>query len=238
MTIILTAGGPAFGLPETSPFVMKTEIQLQLAGLPYEKRFDRPDSSPKGQLPWIEDDGELIADSTFIRAHLERKYGVDLDAGLNLGERAKAWAIERMLENHFNWVLAYYRFFWDDNFARGPAHWFDFAPEEMQGPMREGLVAAVRQNLMAVGVLRHTEPEIRSLGDRTIEAVVALIGDKPFLFGSQPTGTDAFCFAALAAGMTPFFDSPLRTAIEAQPVLTAYVARMMARFYPDFAWGV
>ena len=32
--ITLYAFGPAFGLPDPSPFVMKTAIQLQMADLP------------------------------------------------------------------------------------------------------------------------------------------------------------------------------------------------------------
>src|SRR6185437_8038594 len=100
MTIILYGGGPAFGLPEVSPYVTKTEVQLQLAGLAYEKKPSRPEQSPKGQLPWIEDGETRIADSTFIRAYLERRYGFDLDEGLSAAERGQAWAIERMLENH------------------------------------------------------------------------------------------------------------------------------------------
>jgi hypothetical protein len=33
----------------------------------------------------------VIADSTFIRAHIERKYGFDFDAGLSQQGRAQAW---------------------------------------------------------------------------------------------------------------------------------------------------
>ena len=43
-----------------------------------------PPASPKGQLPYIDDEAESIADSTFIRAHIEGKYGFDFDAPLNL----------------------------------------------------------------------------------------------------------------------------------------------------------
>src|SRR6202000_3368828 len=81
--IILSGGGPNFGLPEISPYVTKTEVQLKMAGLAYRKERATPTDSPKGQVPFIDDDGERIADSTFIRAHIERKYGVDLDAGLD-----------------------------------------------------------------------------------------------------------------------------------------------------------
>ena len=73
--IILYGFGPGFGLPEISPFVTKTDVQLKMAGLAYCKEKAKPPASPKGQLPYIVDEAETIADSTFIRAHLEGKYG-------------------------------------------------------------------------------------------------------------------------------------------------------------------
>src|SRR5271167_4944434 len=103
--ITLYGGGPNFGLPETSPYVTKTEVQLQMAGLTYRKQTAMTTDSPKGQLPFIDDDGECIADSTFIRAHIESKYGFDFDAGLDLQQRAQAWAFERMIEHHLYWAL-------------------------------------------------------------------------------------------------------------------------------------
>ena len=78
--IILYGFGAGFGLPEISPFVTKTEVQLKMAGLAYRKERAMPPASPKGQLPYIDDGGEAIANSTFIRAHIEGKYGFDFDA--------------------------------------------------------------------------------------------------------------------------------------------------------------
>ena len=69
--ITLYGFGAGFGLPEISPFVTKTEVQLKMAGLAYRKEKAKPPASPKGQLPYIVDEAETIADSTFIRAHLE-----------------------------------------------------------------------------------------------------------------------------------------------------------------------
>src|SRR5436189_5956134 len=95
--ITLYGFGTGFGLPEISPFVTKTEVQLKMAGLAYAKEKAMPPSSPKGQMPYIDDDGKLVADTTFIRAHIERKYGLDFDEGLSLRQRAQAWAFERMI---------------------------------------------------------------------------------------------------------------------------------------------
>ena len=94
--ITLYGFGPGFGLPEISPYVTKTEVQLKMAGLDYRKQRTMPADAPKGQLPWIEDGGERIGDSTFIRAHLERRHGVDFDEGLTSRQRAAAWALERI----------------------------------------------------------------------------------------------------------------------------------------------
>jgi len=235
--IILFGGGPAFGLPEVSPYVTKSEVQLKMAGIPYVKEFARPDRSPKGQLPFIDDGGVLVADSTFIRQHLERQYCVDLDEGLSTFERAQAWAIERMIENHLGWVSAYARFMVPENFKRGPAQWFAFAPEAMRAKMQEELLAAVTANLRAVGIARHSPHEVWSLGARSLAALSAMLGDKPYLMGEAETGVDATAFGVLAGIMTPFFDSPLRRAAETHVNLVEYVDMMMAQYYPEHPWG-
>src|SRR4030081_3172773 len=101
--ITLYGFGPGFGLPEISPYVTKTEVQLKMAGLPYRKVQARPLEAPKGPIPFIEDDGRRVGHSTFIRGYRERTYGLDFDEGLDPRARAEAWAVERMLENHLCW---------------------------------------------------------------------------------------------------------------------------------------
>ena len=178
-----------------------------------------------------------IADSTFIRAHLERTYCVDLDEGLSTFERAQAWAIERMIENHFGWVVAYTRWIMPENFAKGPAKWFAFAPEAMRAKMQQGLLEAVATNLRANGIGRHSAAEIWGLGSRSIAALSVLLGDKPYLMGEAQTGVDATAFGILAGILTPFFDSPLRRAAEEHINLVEYVDMMMAEHYPEHRWG-
>ena len=135
--ITLYGFGTGFGLPEKSPFVTKTEVQLKMAGLAYRKEKAMPPASPKGQLPYIVDDAESIADSTFIRAHIEGKYGFDFDAPLSLQARAQALALERMIEHHVYWAPVGARWVVSDNFANGPAHFFDGAPEHIREKIPE-----------------------------------------------------------------------------------------------------
>src|SRR5438067_105307 len=105
--ITLSAFGPMWGVADPSPFVIKTQVQLKMAGLAYRSERRRPPEGPKGKVPFIEDDGERIGDSTFIRDHVERKYGVDLDQGLTRRQKALAWMVERVVEDHIYWATIY-----------------------------------------------------------------------------------------------------------------------------------
>jgi glutathione S-transferase len=234
--ITLYGFGPGFGLPEISPFVTKTEVQLRMAGLAYGKASAKPTASPKGQLPFIEDDGEAIADSTFIRAHIEGKYGFDFDAPLNLQARAQAWAFERMTEHHLYWALVGARWVEPENFAKGPAHLFDGAPEHMREKLREDAQFRVAENYLLSGLGRHAPNEDVDLAIRSLLALSVQLGDKTYLMGEAPCGADATAFGILAGILTPFFVSSLRERAQQFGNLIAYVDRMMERYYPDFVW--
>ena len=234
--ITLHGFGAGFGLPEISPFVTKTEVQLKMAGLAYRKQRAMPPASPKGQLPYIDDDGQGVADSTFIRAHIERKYGFDFDLGLDRPARAQAWAFERTIESHVYWALVGARWVDPENFAKGPAHFFDGAPEDRREKLREDAQFRVAENYLLSGLGRHAPDDDVELAARSLLALSVQLGDKPYLMGEKPCGTDATAFGALAGILTPFFDSRLRTRAEEFENLTAYVERMMQQYYPDFAW--
>jgi glutathione S-transferase len=235
--IILYGFGAGFGLPEISPFVTKTEIQLKMAGLAYRKQQAMPPSSPKGQLPYIDDDGERIADSTFIRAHIERKYGFDFDDGLNPLQRAQAWAFERMIEHHLYWALVGARWTDPENFAKGPAHFFDAAPEPNRPRLREDAQSRVAENYRLSGLGRHPPEEAIDLIARSLSALSLRLAHSPYLMGERPCGTDATAFGAIAGILTPFFDSPLRRRVHQFANLNAYVDRMMTQYYPDHSWS-
>src|SRR5258708_17871390 len=98
--ITLYGFGAGFGLPEISPFVTKTEVQLKMAGLAHRKERAMPPASPKGQLPYIDDRGASIAESTFIRAHIERKYCFHVRARPHLPARPPLCAFAPQVEHH------------------------------------------------------------------------------------------------------------------------------------------
>ena len=61
--------------------------------------------SKKGQLPFVEVNGEEIADSAFIIKELGQRYNTDLDAQLTPEQRNIAHANISMIENHFSWYV-------------------------------------------------------------------------------------------------------------------------------------
>lgn len=59
--------------------------------------------SKKGQLPFVELNGEEIADSAIILKELSQKFGKDVDAGLTYDQKSRSHALIMMIENHFVW---------------------------------------------------------------------------------------------------------------------------------------
>ena len=223
-----------FGIPSVGPFDMKTEIQLQMMGLKYRKIHGRANMAPKGKLPYIDDNGTIVGDSTFIRFYLEDKYAKDLDDGLTDSQRASAWAAERLVEDSLYWAMVHSRWAVEANFKKGPAHFFDHLPDEVQDAARQKQRAAVLGYLHAQGLGRHSPGEIALIACRGYWALSQILGAKPFLTGNRPCGADASVFAQIASALTGFFESPVRDAIASHTNLVQYHKRMMAIYFPDF----
>ena len=184
--ITLYAFGPAFGLPDPSPFVLKVETLLKMCGRAYRITTDGLGKAPKGKLPYIDDDGETVADSTFIRWHIERKYDFDFDRGLDAEQRSIAWALEKMVEDNLYWTLLDSRWNDDANFYKGAVAFFAKIP----APLRPIVIAMIRRQirkaLRAHGMGRHSAAEIVAIATRSIDAIADYLGDKAFVMGAEP----------------------------------------------------
>lgn len=233
--ITLNVFGPMFGLPDPSPFVTKAEVMFKMSGVPYTTKTGGMPQAPKGKMPYIEDKGVKIGDSTLIRMHLEKNYGADFDKHLSPTDKGIAWAVEKMLEDNLYWALVYERWTKDDNFNKGPKNFFAGVP----APMRTIIVSIVRRkvrnNLTAHGMGRHTAAEIVSLANRDLDALAAVLGDKPYLMGANACGADATAFAFASGILCPLFNSEIRKHAESHKNLVAYSNRLHREFYGDKA---
>lgn len=231
--ITLYTFGPAFGLPDASPFVIKAEMLLKLAQLPYTKKRADVRKAPKGKLPYIDDGGEIIADSTFIRWHLESKYAIDFETGLSETEKATAWALEKLLEDNLYWANVDARWLNDANFERGPALFFRKIPQPIRFIVKKLVRRKVRNSLQAQGMGRHSQTELMAIAKKGIRSIAALLGDKPYAMGQKATAADAVLFAFIASGACPLFETHIRTYIESHPNLMAYISRMRLEFFEE-----
>ncbi len=232
--IQLVQFAPAFGLPNASPFCMKLETWLRMAGLPYTAVNDsmRVMKAPKGKLPYIvDDDGTQVADTTLVIEHLTRRHGVPLDAALTPAERAVATAFQRLFEENLYWALIHTR--WAD--AAGWALTQQAFFGDMPAPLRWFVPMLARRGVLAQmrgqGLGRHRVEEIHAIACRDLTAVADFLADKPYLMGEAPTSIDAVAYAFLANILWAPLDTPLRRHAQARPALEAYCARMKARYY-------
>lgn len=234
--ITLHIFGPTPGLPDPSPFVMKAEMLLKLSGLPYETKVTDLRTAPKGKLPFIHDGDTVVADSTFIRHHLEERHGIDFYPGLSATEKATACAFEKMCEDHLYWAVVYDRWLIESHFERGPAAFFQKIPALIRPFILRMVLKKVRANLHGHGLGRHSWPEIVRLVTPDIDALATLLGDKNCMIGDRPTGLDAVAFP-FVAGLLPeiYSDSELYAAAKRHANLVAYRDRMMAQYFPAFA---
>ena len=234
--ITLFGFGTAMGLPEISPFVTKAHILLQMAGLPYvtDTKIGGFLKAPKGKAPYIRDGEAVVSNSTFIRFHIEKTYGFDFDRGLSAAEKATAWALERMCEEHLYWLIIDVRWLDDANFRAGPAEMFKSFPAPVR-PLIGGYARrTMRRTLHLQGLGRHDSASKLELAKRDFFAISDFLGDKPFLYGDEPRGADASVAAFVIAALAKATVAPLRDAAESRPNLVAYAERMTKRFFPEF----
>ncbi len=224
---------PAFDLPNASPFCLKLETYLRMTKLDYKKCYlAYPAKSPTGKLPFVEINGEVLADSGVIICELKRRYGNELDQSLHTLERAQALALQRMIEEHLYWVLVYSRWIDPAGWAIVKKMFFAKLPWPMKLFVPELIRKKVTKQLHACGIGRHAKGTIYQLGVNDLKALADFLGDKLFFFGEQPTSFDACAYAMLANILWAPINSPLKQAVQAYPTFTAYCERMKKRFFP------
>ena len=231
--ITLNVFAPFLGTPDSSPFVMKTMMLLKLAGRPYRVASGNLGKAPKGRLPFIVDGGTAIADSTFIRLYLEKRYGIDFDAGLTSEQKAIAWAVQKMCEEHLVFALLHLR--WADraNFRKGIARLFTIVPLPLRPFARALMRRRTVRRVVTQGMGEHSKEEITTLAVRDIDALATLLGDKPFLMGAKPCGADATVFGFVTALMTPELKSPIVAAALSHRNLVAYRDRVLKGYFAE-----
>lgn len=225
---------PAWGIPvpTCSPFGLKLITWLKMYEVPHTMvAANDPRKGPKGKCPWIEIDGQTIGDSELILEMLKARAGRDLDSSLTAEQKATALAVRRLFDEHFHQVWEHQVFINDDGWVRGQEFFNAALPPGVRVLVRSLIRRDLRKQLHARGVGRHKDADIIRMGVADLDAASALLGDKPYFFGDEPTDIDATAFAFLALTRYTQFPSPLWSHFRGLTNLTAYCDRVLERYF-------
>lgn len=209
-----------------SPFCLKVQTYCELAGIPYEHVDAAPNKAPRGQLPFITDQGKIIADSGNIIAYLKETYGNHLDTHCSAVQHAQGLLLERMCENTLYFSMIYSR--WID-----PRYWPTVKKIFFAGlpPVIKQIVPALVQRkvirqLQAQGTGKRPSDEIYHNASRDLQAIAELLKQHPFAVAKSPSSYDATVYAFLVNLVYGQMKSPLEETAQSLPPLKAYVDLM------------
>jgi len=225
---------PGWNVPCISPFVTKTIYYMRMAGIPHEiKRQDLSrlqQDAPYGKLPFIEDGGVKVADSTAIIDYL-RKYA-DLDSDAPATEKAQMLAWNRMIDEHTYWCAviqprwreqANWEIYLPIIFGASPV------PPEVSQTLEE-FRKLILSEFLGHGIGRLPENVVYERARADIDAISDFLGSKPYFMGEKLRSIDANLLSILDHIIyTPFkFDT--KDYALGKKNLVDYSKRMNERF--------
>ncbi len=220
---------PAFGTSNPSPFTVKADALLTMAGLDYTHEYGDLRKFPKQKLPVLRDGETLIPDSSFIQSHLEQQYGVNFDRGMSDQDKASASAFQRLIEDHLYFINLYFR--WNEHAPALRDAFFGDIPSIMRGLIFNMVQKQVLKTLHLQGMGRHSRDELIELGRQDLQALSAQLGNQPFLYGERPTSIDASLYGALHNVIDCKLDTPLKTTALKYDNLVCYCERFSRTVY-------
>merc|ERR1712154_131783 len=230
-------------IPSISPFCLKLESWLKLHGIKYQNIDHKCKfRSRKGMLPFIEINGDEVADSNMIIETLAKKFDKEMPAQLSQDQKNVQHAMIAMVENHLHWTIVHWRSKDVDNTLKGyqlnlqtaigskaPASLLNFYFKYTF--CRKGL-----KKVKAHGLGVHTAEEIEQFGKKDLQALSEMLGDKEFFFGDDPAMLDLVVYSHVAqlVMIEKDYPCPMRDYLEADcKNLVGLVNRMKDRCWGD-----
>lgn len=216
-----------FDVADNNGYGLKVYAFFKLAGLPFvhEHIFDAS-AAPRGQLPYIVDDGETIGDSETIIAHTIAKYRLNIDAALSAEQRRTNLLVTRMLDDLY-WVMSYSR--WKDE-RYYPAFRDGFIAQHPQ-INAEGFEKAKAYNAQRYryqGIGRYTPEQAYARGLADLQVLAEIVPAAGLVHGEMPSSLDAGIYGFVANIHYFPIPTPLKAFVDAQRNLVAYCERIHA----------
>lgn len=209
------------GVADNNGYGLKVYAFLKLADVPFvhEHIFDAS-AAPRGQLPYVVDDGETIGDSETIIAHLVRKYGLTIDVNLTATQHTTNFLVTRMLDDLY-WVMSYSR--WkDERFF--PAFRDGFMAQHARideaGMNKAREYNAQRYHFQGIGRYPPDQAYARGLAD--LQVLADLIPPEGYVHGKRPTSIDCGIYGFVANIHFFPIPTPLKAFVTAHPNLVRH----------------
>lgn len=226
--------GPFQGLGDPSPFCLKVDCYMRAVGIEFETKSGANyiGNSPKHKLPYIEDDGRAIGDSSFILEHLKEKYGDTLDKDLNAEQKAVARAFTKMMDENLYWCMVHSRWI-GEGWPTIKEAFFGKMPFPLKILIPCIAQKRVRKSLYQHGLGRHSEQEILDIARKDITALSDYLGTKDYFLINKATSLDVSAFAFLAEIIVPEIKCELNEVARSFDNLVSFVKRMKIQYYPE-----
>jgi glutathione S-transferase len=227
-------------LGDASPFIYKLETYLRMAGVPFEAEVlpvnTLLQSAPRKLIPYIDDEGHRIGDSSLIIAYLQDKYDDPLrDRALSHDQEMLGTLIKTLCEHELFYIMIYGRWLDGDylSFSRFLARQ---EPEERQARAAELSLEFVKGLLNGFRIGRYDSEFVQNALQKKLEVLSHFLGDQPWILGNAPSMFDAGLYGILAS----FIHFPLPNKhveiARGYENLVAYCDRIKATVYDQESW--
>ena len=198
-----------FGVADNNGYGLKVFAFLRLCNVAFRHEHVLDASAaPRGQLPYITDDGETVGDSDTIIAYLTCKYRLTIDDALTAAQRNCSHLITRMLDDLY-WVMSYSR--WQDE-RYWPA-FRDALLKQHPGLEAGDLLKAREFNFQRYhfqGIGRYAPDAAFARGLADLQVLANLMPATGYVHGRKPTGIDAGIYGFVANIYFYDIDTPLK----------------------------
>jgi glutathione S-transferase len=231
LTLLDFPPSPVEGWDSLSPFVIKVVRALRYAKLPFQHEhlpiLSLPFKAPRGQLPVLQVDGEVITDSTSMLERIDSTLAPGVfTAQLDARGRAEAWLWEEFADATLYPFALASRWEEDATWQRLKPAMFGSVP----APLRAGLAAFVRRGirsrLVASDYTRAGLADCQARFDRVLDGLELRAPLTGFWVGALSVA-DVALFGQLHTMRAPFTPSTAAK-IAARPALSAYLDRVGA----------
>jgi len=217
----------AFGLPNMSPYCLKVEAFLRANKIQYEVVEDNFQRGEKGLLPFIELNGEHVADSEFIIQHVSAHFNIKENSSKEVAAAGRA--VSRMTDNEISQIQGKFKSKEDEFLKLLLGHLIPGFLVPLAIP-----IARIMMSKRLRGYGGFSEAELKQLYRKNLQAISDLIGDKKYLGGDTPNLGDFSVFSQIATMYYLPCHNDLNSIVDEYPNVKKVMNAIIREYFADF----